>query len=238
MAGRILVTRAEPGAGETATRLVEMGFDPLVEPMLELAAVSPVPDLKVDQAGGLVFTSANGVRFFAEVSAQRDLTAWCVGPATETAAREAGFTDIRNADGDADALFDLLAGEVAPGAAPLLHIANTAAAGDLVARLNAAGIAAEFVGLYDARPCTALSDAAEAALRSREVAAILIHSAKGAEALNACLGRFETASIHLVAVSAKAAAPLSHRVWKRTAIAAVPNETALLDAIHNALTAP
>ena len=238
MAGRILVTRAEPGAGDTAARLVEMGFDPLLEPMLELVAVSPAPDFKVDQAGGLVFTSANGVRFFAEASTQRDLTAWCVGPATEATAREVGFTDILNADGDAEALFALLAREVAPGGAPLLHVANTAAVGDLVARLNAVGVAAHFLGLYEARPRLALSDAAEAALRSGNIAAILIHSAKGAEALNACFGAVETRSIHLVAVSAKAAVPLSHRAWKHTAIAAAPNETALLDALHTALTAP
>lgn len=238
MASRILVTRAEPGAGETAARLVEIGFDPLVEPMLTLVAVAPAPDFPLDQAGGLVFTSANGVRFFAEASQRRDLTAWCVGPATEAAARDAEFTDIRNADGDADALFRLLARDVAPGGTPLFHIANTAAAGDLVARLNTAGIAAQFVGLYAPQPRTALSDVANAKLRRGEIAAILIHSAKGAEALDDCLGALETGSVHLVAVSAKAAAPLSHRAWKGTSIAVAPNETALLEALHTALTAP
>lgn len=239
MAARcILVTRAQPGAGETAARLVSMGHSPLVAPMLELRGVARVPDMNLDRAGGLIFSSANGVRFFSEVSDRRDLAAWCVGPGTLSAAREAGFVDLHHANGDVHDLFALIVAGADRQAGPLIHVANTQAAGDLVARLEAAGIAAQFAGLYKPVPAKCLPVAAAAALEAGEIAAILVHSAKGATALATCLGTRETGAISLVAVSENAAAPLAGRAWKRTSIAARPNEMALLEALDAALTAP
>lgn len=230
---RILVTRAEPGASETAARLTALGLFPVLSPALEIVATGRMPDAEMDGAAGLIFTSANGVRFFAEASARRDLPAWCVGPATSAAARQAGFDEVRNADGDADALFQAII--AAPDAGPLVHVANAHAAGELAARLEREGREVRFCPLYETVPARTLKPAAVTALKSGEIAAILFHSARGAEAFAELAAGYDVSHTAFIAVSAKALSPTLVLKPGFTAIAAQPNEDRLLAALHTAL---
>ncbi|HET6969964.1 MAG TPA: uroporphyrinogen-III synthase, partial [Phenylobacterium sp.] len=102
---RIWITRAQPGADATAERVRAMGHDAVVAPLL---AVRPLLDVPVDLRGvaALAFTSANGVRAFADVSGERNLKVFALGAATAQAARAAGFKSVLSADGDVEALAD------------------------------------------------------------------------------------------------------------------------------------
>lgn len=226
----VIITRAEPGQSETAERVAAEGLHVLAAPMLRLARTEAgLPGL--ERVQGLVFTSANGVRFFCDVSTRRDLTAWCVGPATLASAQAAGFAHCEHADGDAAALAALIVERAVPGAGELVHIANAAAVGELVARLEAAGFAARFAPLYEAIAAGGLPEEVSGTLRSGEPCAVLVHSAKGAEAFAALAGGFDFAPHCLVAISKAASGPLAGLGFGRTVIAPRPNETALLDAL-------
>ncbi len=85
---KIWITRAEPGAAATAERVRALGHEAVVAPLL---AIQPLVDARVDltDVGALAFTSANGVRAFAEKSAERSLKVFAVGLATAKAARQA-----------------------------------------------------------------------------------------------------------------------------------------------------
>ena len=226
----VIVTRAEPGATETMQRLKAMGLAAIASPMLALAPLdAAVPDLS--GVAHLVFTSANGVRFFAGASPLRTPVAWCVGPSTAAAAREAGFADVREGTGDAaDLAADIMAA-LPPGTEGILHVANEAAAGELVARLKAAGYGADFLALYETRPADDLSPEAEAALAAGP-ACVLIHSAKAAAAFAWAAGALDRAIV--IAISDAAARPLAGREIAALHVAAAPNEDALLDALAGA----
>ncbi len=60
------------------------------------------PPLALDGAQAILATSANGVRALARRSRARDLPVFAVGPQTAEAAREAGFANVKSADGDAE----------------------------------------------------------------------------------------------------------------------------------------
>ena len=220
----VIVTRAEPGASETMTRLTAMDVTPISSPMLSLARLDvDLPDLSGVQH--LVFTSANGVRFFAEASTLRAAKAWCVGPSTAAAAREADFAAVYEGAGDAAALAADLLVALPEGTEGVLHVANEAAAGDLVARLKEGGIPAGFLALYETIPADELVPEAEAALAAGP-ACVLIHSAKAAAAFAWAAGALDQAII--VAISEAAARPLQGREVAAVHIAEAPNETALL----------
>lgn len=226
----VLVTRTAPGCFDTAERLRAEGLRPIIEPALKIHALpTPLPEL--NGVSGLIFTSANGVRFFTERSARRDFNAWCVGPSTAASAAEAGFADIFNADGNADDLVALIARQADPARGRLLHIANDAAAGEVVKSLQTAGFDAEFAALYTTSPAKDLGDTTLSALKQDTLSSVLIHSAKGAAAIAPLLTAFRLKSVNLVAISDKAAAPLTHLDWKQTAIADAPNEDALINAL-------
>ncbi len=233
MAGPVIITRAEPGNSETAARVEERGLPYLKAPMLTLQASGhELPDLSGVQ--GVLFTSANGVRAFCAASERRDVTAWCVGPATLEEARSSGFTVRKHGDGNAQDLAELVIGQAAPEAGTLLHVANSAAAGNLADTLRGAGFETVFAPLYDAVATFELAAPVQNALRGGAACAVLIHSAKGAEAFGALTKEADCAGHHLVAVSAAAARPLMSRTFEQVHLAERPNEEALMAALFKA----
>lgn len=231
MSWPVIVTRSQPGADETAERLRALGYRAIVSPMLHIVETGLDPDI-LDGIGDVVFTSANGVRAFGSAGvAAGSIRAWCVGPSTADAAREAGFGEVVEGDGDAADLGRLILGSHHRLTEPVLHIANNAAAGNLVNQLRIGGLNALFAAPYHTEPAPALSDEALATLKAGP-AAILIHSAKGADALAHAGAPLGTAAI--IAISAAAAAPLERRAAGRLHIAARPNEDALLAALEAA----
>lgn len=231
----VLIIRAQPGAAETAQRVEQMGLSAILSPVLIMQERPDTVMPSAEQLSGLVFTSANGVRAYSKLRLDRSLPAWCVGPATAAAARAAGFSDVRESAGNALDLADFIARETAPTHAPLLHIANAAAKGDLKLRLTDLGFATEFAPLYDMRPAASLSDAADEVLGQNAPCILLIHSAKGAERFaELCQGRRLN---HLVtaAISQTAAEPLKSLDLKTIEIAPSPNEDGLFQALNAAL---
>lgn len=228
----VIVTRTLPGARDTAENLTRLGFAPLLSPMLSITETGFAPG---DLAGvrHLIFTSANGVRAVRGAELSPDLTAWCVGPSTADAAREAGFANVIEGDGNAEDLARLILASHPDG--PLLHIANEAAAGELVAALKSGGLEARFSAPYRTDAAASLSAEALDALAGPGPVILLLHSAKAASAVAASRPLLGNAG--LVAISEAALAPLQTEANLGHWIAARPNEESLMDALQRAAAA-
>ena len=222
---RVWITRAQPGAARTAARLRDMGFEPIVAPLLAIEHLTPpVPDLAPFAA--LAFTSINGVSAFAALTPRRDIPVFAVGDATAQAAHDAGFADIRSAAGDLHALARLIAGAVA-NADVLVPQAETPA-GDFTAALAAAG--ARNVSIQSLTVYRAIETSAEA---PAPLDAVLIHSPRAGHAL---AKRSHDVLVHavLACISPAAAAPfVTHGLTP--VVAKSPDETALLTILNAAL---
>ena len=148
---RLLVTRPEPEAGETAAQLAALGHDVLVDPMLTIEFM-PTPVIDVSPQA-LVFTSRNAVKAVARWPQAKDWRArpaFAVGAETAQHARLAGFTDTRVGDADAVALAGLVTRSLDPNAGPILYPAARDRSADLEAMLAAAGFAIIAVEAYRA----------------------------------------------------------------------------------------
>ena len=228
----VIVTRTLPGARDTAENLTRLGFAPVLSPMLSITETG----LALGALEGirhLIFTSANGVRAVRSAELPPDLTAWCVGPSTADAAREAGFATVIEGDGNAEDLARLILSSHPDG--PLLHIANEAAAGELVAALKSGGLEARFSAPYRTDAARSLSAEAVAALAGQRPVILLLHSAKAASAVAA--SRPQLANAGLVAISEAALAPLQNPANRGHWIASRPNEDSLMDALQRAAAA-
>lgn len=228
----VIVTRTLPGARDTADTLTRLGHKPLLSPMLAIVETGFAPH-SLDGIGHLIFTSANGVRAVRGADVPAALTAWCVGPSTADAARAAGFAKVVEGEGNADDLANLVLSSHPAG--PLLHVANEAAAGELVAALKSGGLDARFSAPYRTDAAASLSPEALAALAGPRPAVLLLHSAKAASAVAA--SRPNLAKAGLVAISAAALAPLRSGASLGHWIAARPNEDSLMDALQQAAAA-
>jgi uroporphyrinogen-III synthase len=226
---RVLVTRAEPGASETAARLLAVNYDPVVEPVFTLRHL--YPDLPPFDA--LAFTSANGVRAFTKLSARRDVPVFCVGRRTQAAAQSLGFANAASANGDVAALGELIREKLTPGAR-LLHSGNEDARGDLSGQLRRAGFNARFVATYLAEPAAQPGPALAAHLAGAErLDAALVHSPAAGAILAGFLQKAPGAPTLPLAAISDAALASAHGVLVETA--ATPDEDALLAALGRLL---
>jgi len=224
---RVLVTRSEPGASETARRLADLGYAPVVEPLFCIEMIQA----ELPPHDAVAFTSANGVRAFARLSQTRDRPVFSVGSRTAQEALDLGFTQVMSADGDVGALAALIVDRLPPGAR-LLHTGNEESRGDLSGTLLASGLRAMFVPTFRAAPVRQPSPRLAAHLRG-ELAfeAILIHSARAAAILSQFAAEAtHRASFDVAAISAEAARPIIH-LARRVQIAARPDEAALVDSL-------
>ncbi|MCR9268560.1 MAG: uroporphyrinogen-III synthase [Hyphomonadaceae bacterium] len=231
----IIVTRADPGAQQTAERLGAVRLTPIVVPMLTLETIQDQDLVPPEQISGLVFTSANGVRTYADRDGNRTQTAWCVGPATAEAAREAGFSDIRESAGNAVDLANFIAAHSQPEAKPLLHVANEAATGSLQETLNALGFEVVFAPLYRMRPTPRIPSLLSELIGTGAPAVALFHSAKGAAAFANLMPGVDLSNWSAVCISEQASKPLKGLRFGALHLAEAPNEDGLFAALERAI---
>jgi uroporphyrinogen-III synthase len=212
---RIWITRTQPQAYATAERLAEMGLAPVVSPVL-IARTVPA-DIDLADVAALAFTSAAGVRAFAEASPGRGLPVLAVGGATAEAARAAGFAHVLVSKGDVEALADLIA-----AARPSLVLAPTARepAADLPALLAARGVRARSVVVYETVPTETPAPA--------DIEAVLVHSPRAARIVADLITAEQATALTAFAISEAAAAPLLALPFAQIAVAPFPDEASLL----------
>lgn len=174
----LLMTRPLPGAQAFAEALQKElpELKVIYSPVLQIVPAQ-APDVKA--ARGLVFTSQNGVRIFAQGSTIRDIPAFCLGERTTQAARDVGLqaTQVGN---NAETLVATLHGENPP--TPLLHLRGEHSIGDVAARLTKGGLVCREQVIYQQSPLT-LTDEANSALASNELIIFPIFSPRSARLL-------------------------------------------------------
>jgi uroporphyrinogen-III synthase len=220
--GRLWITRAEPQAQRTAEAVRQLGWTPVVNPLL---LTRPLTGVQIGaEPDALAFTSQAAVAAHARLQARRDLPVFCVGEATARAAREAGFSDVRGPApgdiGDARALAARI-GQVWPRPALVLNPTAREPAVDLEKLLAERGVTARAVAVYE-------TVAAPTAPPPPDLAGVLVQSAKAARIL-ARLITAQASEMTLWALSPSVAEPLSGIAFRRVVVAARPDETALLE---------
>lgn len=224
---RIWITRTQPGADATAERVRALGHEAVVAPLLAVRRI-PEPEIDLKGVGALAFTSANGVRAFADVCGERDLRVFAVGAATAQAARAAGFRTVLSADGDVEALAEGIAARRSQMRGVVLHPGAAEPAGDLAGALERHGVPARRAVLYETGPAR-LSEAEATALVKSDAA--LLHSPRAAKALAAVLRAHPAPQLRALGLSKAVIQPLSRTPLAAKTYPPFPLEAALLNLI-------
>lgn len=236
----MLVTRPEPGAAETARRLRDLGWQPVLAPALVLA---PCP-MSATAAQALLLTSRAAARGLTPgLKLPAALPVLTVGEATAAEARGRGFTDVTAAEGDAVALASLATRRLDPARGALLLAVGQGYGQELAALLRQGGFRVQRRIAYAARPATTLPGPAIAALgRLGDIAYALFTSPRSAECAMSLLrgaGLAGTAAgLVACAISARVAATLAPLPWRAIRVALRPDQNALLDLLGPAPARP
>jgi len=186
---RILVTRPQPDADQTAELLRARGHDAIVCPLMEIVPSSAPENLNAQEFQAILITSANGVRAFAQATPARDMRMFTVGAASAEAARKEGFTHVESAEGDVGTLAALVGQSLDPVAGKLLHVAGSVTAGDLSGILGSYGFEIEKMTLYQAKTADILPVIAKNSLQRQEFDAVVLFSPRTARIFTDLVGQ-------------------------------------------------
>jgi uroporphyrinogen-III synthase len=232
---RLLLTRPEPDAAETAARLQAGGHEVVVAPLLKIAFAPPPSDVPDPQA--IILTSRNGVRALStwpQMAGWLERPVFVTGLATARAAGDAGFTDVRTVASDAADLAEHFMSHIDKAVKPILYPAAHDRTGALSEGLRANGYDIRTIEAYSAETAKTLGTDAMDAVRRRAIEGVLLYSNRTAAAFRAIVDRFDLAEhlsmTVLYALSNRVAEPLRGLPgWIR--VAPHPDEESLFSLI-------
>jgi uroporphyrinogen-III synthase len=232
---RVLLTRTADRCEKTSRKIAAEGHAAVILPLAMIEDIGePIPASAFD---AIAFTSAASPLLLARRIGKQpgieyliNVPVWCVGKATASSAREAGFSDVREGAGDAAALAALVAraySRAAPGTRLLCPVQQHAAF-DLAAALP--GLETAVMPLYRIAEIDPGRDRLAEALGQSE--AVFLYSPRSA----AHLARIALEhglegtlmGLTLVAISEKTAQALGTRKPAFIAVAETPDEDAMI----------
>lgn len=228
----MLITRPLRAAEETARRLAERGWRPLIAPLFEIAPFTPLLSFPASLQAVLI-TSANALPYLPPPVPHLPLLA--VGEASAEAARAAGWEKVMSAGGDGAALVRLAERCLDPEGGPLLLAVGKGQGEAVAAGLARLGFAVERREVYRIAPFSRLAPEAEAALSHPEahrLRAVLFFSGETAQIFRRLYeeggGRWQLAALAAIAISRASASVLEDLPWQRLAHADKPDQASLL----------
>lgn len=224
---RVLITRPEPGATQTAARLTSLGLCPVVAPVLSIV---PGRVQAPRHVAATLLTSRNAI--LACPPSLHPLPVFAVGSATAKQAIQAGFKQVFNADGDAAALVDLVVGTLPPADGALFLPTAGGQGTELAASLRQHGFRVVRRVAYKAAGVAALPETAATDLREGRIAVAMFFSGETSRhfvhlvRMASLTGALR--DVEAVSISERAAVALRTLIWRRVIVAAEPNQDAML----------
>jgi uroporphyrinogen-III synthase len=220
---RLLVTRPEPDASETAARLRALDIEAVVSPLL-LARTLTTTLPAAPGFAALAITSANALRALhdrGEIPRLQTLPVYTVGDKSAAVAREMGFAEVVSASGNAEDLIALLAGAGVDG--PVLYPTARHQAADLAKALAPHGVMVITVPVYEMNPAPQLdADIAE-------FDGALFYSRRTAETFTKLApAGADRSKPGMLCLSEAVAAPLIAAHFVRVSLADHPSEEAMM----------
>jgi uroporphyrinogen-III synthase len=230
--GRVLITRPEPGAVETAKKLSALGFEPVCLPLTEIRPT--FVELPAGQDfDAVAVSSANAIRH-AQPSLLRafaGLPVFAVGRRTAEAATDAGFKDPAIGPGNGRELATLMASRLARGAR-IIYLCGRVRTNGFEEALRAAGVETMPVETYDTVMLDYADEDLAKTLKSKPLDAVLLYSRVAAQAFRILTDRSVISPLlaptTFICMSERVAAPVLPFGSGRIRIAATPDEEAML----------
>lgn len=215
----VLITRPEPDASHTADLVAARGFDPVVAPVI---AVRPRKLAGGTAYDAVAVSSRNAVQ--ALPPDLHSLPLLAVGSATAERARQAGFTSVLDADGDAHALAALVRRTLPPGAT-LLYAHGAGQGAEFAEALAGSGLRVTCRAAYGIVAARRLPAPARDALRADRLRTAIFLSAETARAFARLMPDDllpHLAEVDAAAIGGKAADALALLPWRRVRVSLRP----------------
>ena len=134
----ILLTRPLEDCSEMILKFKSLGHQVSHLPLLVVEKVN-YDSVNFPSFGGIIFTSANAIKFLDLKSIDKKILCFCVGEATEKTARNNGFQNVIAAEGNVENLKELILQNFDKKYGSLIYISGETVSTDLDRQLSKVG---------------------------------------------------------------------------------------------------
>ena len=214
----ILLTRPLEDCHELILKFQSLGHEVSHLPLINIEGVKYEP-LNYSEFGGVIFTSANAVKFLDIKNIDKKIVCFCVGSATEKKARNNGFQNVFAADGNVDNLKELILRNINSSEGKLLYISGEVISSNLDQDLSLNGYTIERLINYRANPIEKYDEDFIEKLKLKMPEIIYIYSQNSAINFLRIIKNYQLETLwmntNLMCISEKTSSILNEIKWKK-----------------------
>ena len=214
----ILLTRPLEDCHEMILRFQSLNHEVSHLPLINIEGLKYEP-FNFSNFKGIIFTSANAIKFLNTKDIDKKIICFCVGSVTEKKARSFGFQNIFTADGNVDNLKELILLNFNPSDGKLLYVSGEIVSGNLDHKLISEGYNIERIVNYKANQIEKYDQNFIEKLKLKMPEIVYIYSQNSAINFLKVIKDYQLESLwkntNLMCIGEKASSILNEIKWKK-----------------------
>jgi len=187
-------------------------------PLINIKGISN-KNINFDNYKGIIFTSANAIKFLNTKNIPKNIHCYCVGEATEKKAKDFGFYNAISAGGKVDTLIELIVRTFDKNFGKLLYISSEFISKELDFELKKKGYSIDRVINYTSEPINQIEQNTLDYIKKNTPDVIFVYSEKSAINLKDLIKKYSLVDVmmqsNLMCISKKTSKVLEFIKWKK-----------------------
>ncbi len=214
----ILFTRSLEDSKDLILRFNELGHKVSYMPVIQIKKVDH-DVINFNDFKGLIFTSANSLKFINSKEVDKNIFCFCVGSATEKKALSLGFQNVISAEGNVRNLKELILRNFNSNVGKILYLSGELISKDLDKELNLLGYDIKRIINYTAKPIREIDQKFLENLKSSVPDILYVYSQNSALSLLNLINKYNLNDVwmntNLMCMSEKISSVLNNIKWKK-----------------------
>ena len=230
----IVITRPIEDSSFLIERLKKMGHTVTHLPVIKIEGLK-TKKINLQNYKAVIFTSSNAIKFLNVDKFDAQIKCYCVGKATELAARKVGFLNIYSSEGTVNSLIELIIRSFDNKSGKLLYLSSEFISKDIDNDLIKAGFAIDRISNYTTSPINEMDKSTIDFLNSNAPDIIFVYSSRSAKNLFNLINKYSLLNVvtqsNLMCISEKVLLVLKQIKWKKIFVFNPGEEEFLIDKI-------
>ena len=231
----IILTRPEEDSSFLIKRLKKLGHTVTHLPLIKIEKLK-TKKINFKNYKAVIFTSSNAIRFLEIEKFEPSIKCYCVGKATELAAKNAGFVNTSTSEGTVNSLVELVIRSFDNKLGKLLYLSSEFISKDIDIDLSKAGFTVDRISNYTSIPIKQIDKEKLDFLKKNLPDAIFVYSSNSAKNLFNLINKYSLLNVvthsNLMCISEKVLLVLKQIKWKKVFIFNPGEEEFLLNKIR------
>ena len=214
----ILFTRSLEDSKDLILRFNELGHKVSYMPVIQIKKVDH-DVINFNDFKGLIFTSANSLKFINSKEVDKNIFCFCVGSATEKKALSLGVQNVISAEGNVRNLKEIILRNFNSNVGKILYLSGELISKDLDKELNLLGYDIKRIINYTAKPIREIDQKFLENLKSSVPDILYVYSQNSALSLLNLINKYNLNDIwmntNLMCMSEKISSVLNNIKWKK-----------------------